>query len=107
MRTNSLKPSKPTEEALQVFRTTSLPLGAVVLCEIPGAAFSGVDKTQSIDGKFVLKIFIPSQCVDHLDCVLREFKGRRILVPLWRYNLRLNELRDVVKACVTDGRGAV
>ncbi len=86
----------------QRFETTSLPLAAALLCQIPGAALLQVSVEPSIDGKRLLIIGYPPGQTQPVQEVVARFHSRRLVVPLYLYNRVLNTLRDRLKQGALD-----
>ena len=84
------------------FETTSLPLAAALLCQVPSATLLQVSSDPSIDGKRLLVVGYPPDQTQTMHDVVAKFHSRRLVVPLYLYNRVLNTLRDRLKQGVLD-----
>ena len=76
------------------FRTTSLVLAASLLTEIPGSLVLSVSQTDSIDGKKIITLSYDPAQESEVNRVVEAFQQRRLTIPLYPYNVNLNQLRD-------------
>ncbi len=76
------------------FETTSLPLAAALLVQIPSATLIEIASRPSIDGKRLIVVGHPAIQARAVQSVVEQFHLRRLTVPLYLYNRALNTLRD-------------
>ena len=81
----------------QRFETTSLPLAASLLSQIPGAVLADIPNEVSLDGKRLFVIHYPPVTTPAVRDLVKQFHSRRLVVPLYTYNRVLNVLRDRLK----------
>ena len=81
----------------QRFETTTLPLAASLLSQVPGAVLLKIASEPSIDGKRLIVIGYPQDQVQAVQDLVQQFHSRRLVVPLYAFNRSLNTLRDRLK----------
>ena len=81
----------------QRFETTSLPLAASLLCQVPSAILLQVSSKLAIDGKRLIVVGYPPDQTNAIREVIEQFYSRKLVVPLYFYNRVLNTLRDRLK----------
>ena len=77
-----------------IYETTDIKLSAVILCEIQGAYFAGINGNGLVNSKKVIKIEYPEQYKEDLNKLVGDYMRKVQIVNVYHYNKNLCLIRD-------------
>ena len=85
------------------YQTTDIKLGAVILCEVPGTSFIGVDMDKFVNSKRIIEIDCPDLYNEELKKVVNDYTKKVQRVNVYRYNRALCVIRDALRGNIENG----